>query len=54
MLVSPAYRYVWLSDRACGILSIYSKNNRYPNIDPWGTPQFMVPVSENTLPNENS
>ena len=31
---------------------MYSKNNKGPFIDPWGTPQFMVPASEKTLPNE--
>ena len=28
------------------------KNNKDPNIDPWGTPQLMVPAYENTLSNE--
>ena len=51
-LVSPVYRYVWLSNRPCRISFIYSKNNKGPNIDPWGTTLFMVPSSKNTLSNE--
>ena len=31
---------------------MYSKNNKGPNKDPWGTPQFMVPASEKAVPNE--
>ena len=39
-------------DKACGISFMYSKNNKGSNLDPWGTPQFMVPASEKTVPNE--
>ena len=52
ILVSSAYRYVWVFDRACGVSFIYSKNNKGLNIDPWGTRQFMVPVSQKTVSNE--
>ena len=52
MLVSFAYRYVWLSDRACGISFMYGKNNKGPNTNPWWTRQIMGPASENTLTNE--
>ena len=31
---------------------MYNKNNKGPNIDPCGTPQFMIPVLENALSNE--
>ena len=31
---------------------MYSKNNKGPNNDPWGTLQFMVPASKKTVPNE--
>ena len=51
-LVLSACRYRSLFDKACGISFIYKKNNIGPNIDPWGTPQFMVAASENTLSNE--
>ena len=52
ILVSYAQRYVWLFDRACEISFIYNKNNKGPNIDLWGTPQFMVPDSKNKLSND--
>ena len=42
-----------LSDRACRISFVYSKKkDKGTNIDPWGTPQFIVPTSGNTLSNE--
>ena len=31
---------------------MYSENNKGPNIDPCGNPQFMVPASKKTVPNE--
>ena len=31
---------------------MYSKNNEGPNSDPWKIPQFMVPVSEKTVPKD--
>ena len=43
---------IWVFDRACGISFIYSKNNKGLNIDPWGTRQFMAPVSQITVSNE--
>ena len=52
ILVSSAYSYVWLVDRAFGIPFIHNKNNKGPNIDPSGTRQIMVPASEKTLSNE--
>ena len=45
-LVPPAYRYAWPIDRAHGVSFIYSKNNKPYNMNPWGTPQLMVPASE--------
>ena len=41
-----------MSDKACQILFMYSKNNTGPNIDLWEIPQFMVPASEKTVLNE--
>ena len=52
--VLSAYRYAWLTDRDCGISFIYSKNNKIPNTDPWGNPQFRAPAPENTLSDKNS
>ena len=31
---------------------MYKKNNKGTNIDPWGTPEFMVAASKKTVPNE--
>ena len=31
---------------------LHIKNNKLPNIDRWGTLQFMVPPSKKTAPNE--
>ena len=53
MLVSSAYRYVWLFGRAFGMSFIYNRNNKSPNKDPWGTPQFMVLPLENALSNKS-
>ena len=44
--------YVWVFGRACRIPFMYCKNNKDPNIDPWGNPQFMVPTSEKAVANE--
>lgn len=52
ILLSSVHRYVWPHDRVCGISFIYNKNNNGLDIDPWGTPQFMVPSSKKTLCNE--
>ena len=53
MLVFSACRCMWLSDRACRVSFVYSKKkDKGTNIDPWGTPQFIVPTSGNTLSNE--
>ena len=52
ILVSSAYRYVWVFDKACGISFIYSKNKKDLSIDLWGTLQFMAPAFEKTVPNE--
>ena len=46
ILVSSAYRYVWVFDKACRISFLYSINNKGPNIDPWGTPPLMFPPSD--------
>ena len=46
-------RYIRLFDRACGISFIYNKENKGPNIDPWGTPHFSAPSSDNKLSSES-
>ena len=38
--------------RACGIYFVYFTNSKSFNIDPWETPQFIIPGSEKTVPNE--
>ena len=45
ILVTSAYRNVRVFDKAWG-MSCIAKNNKGPNIDPWGTLQFKVPASE--------
>ena len=52
ILVSSSYRYTWVFDKAWGISFMYSKYSKGPKIDPWGTPQFMIPASEKIVPNE--
>ena len=44
--LSSSYKDVWVFDRACEILFMYCKNNKDPNIDPWGTPEFMITSSQ--------
>ena len=48
MLVSYAYKYASLFLRGGVISFTYNKNHEGLDIDPSGTPQFMVPASENT------
>ena len=52
MLVSYAYKYASLFVRRGVISFTYNKNHEGLDIDPSGTPQFMVPASENTSPFE--
>ena len=52
ILVSSAYRYIWVFEKVCGISFMYSKNSIGLNIDPWVTLQYMVPASEKPVPNE--
>ena len=45
-----------MCDYLTGLAEYYlhiAKVGKDPNIDPWGTPQFMDPASEKTLSNES-
>ena len=38
--------------QVCVATIIYSKNNKGPYADPWGTPQLVILVSRNILSDE--